>query len=383
MAKRRGRGEGSIFKRKDGTWQGAITFGKTKSGTQRRETVYGETQGEVRKKLDALKLQVNLGTVSPKDLTVKGFLEEWLNVKARQVKPRTIESYRYTVEKYINSHLGQFKLHKLNPTEIEYFLGEIVSEVSPHTSNYCRSVLLMAFEQAVKWRLLASNPADGTKPVRETKREIDPWKPSEVQCFIDYACGHRLYPLFYLAITSGLRFGELLGLRWEDLQGNTLRVRNNLTKENGQWVLSTPKTSKSVRYVALAEDTLAVLATHRAAQAKEIAYLGEAWEHPNHMFVTEVGTFLDQRNVLRVWHRLQEAAGVPRIRFHDARHLHVSLLIRQGLDVKTIAERLAHTDPRFTLKKYAHLFEDQRQRAALLLSQLLAPIEAEQNSQGG
>jgi integrase len=372
MAKRRGRGEGSILKRKDGTWQGAITLGKTKSGKQRRKTVYGETQGEVRKKLDALKQQVNLGTVSPEDLTVKGFLEEWLNVKARQVKPRTVESYRYTVEKYITPHLGQFKLHKLKPTQVEYFLGEVADEVSPLTSNYCRSILITAFKQGMKWQLLSNNPAEGTIRVRETKQEMRLWEPHETMRFLTYARIHRLYPLFYLAITSGLRLGELLGLRWQDLKGNTLTVRHNLSKQDGKLVLATPKTHQGIRRVALADDTLEILATHRAAQAEEIAYLGDAWEHPHHMFVSEIGTYLDQRNVTRVWHGLQKDAGVRRIRFHDTRHLHVSLLIRQGFDANTIAERVGHTDPGFTLKQYTQLFDDQRQATAIPLEQLLA-----------
>jgi hypothetical protein len=113
MAKRRGRGEGSIFKRKDGKWQGAITVGKKADGKQRRITVYGKTQADVRKQLDALKQRINLGMVSLEDLTVKGFLEEWLKIKGRQVKPRTIESYTYTVETYIIPQLGHIKLNKL------------------------------------------------------------------------------------------------------------------------------------------------------------------------------------------------------------------------------------------------------------------------------
>ena len=182
---------------------------------------------------------------------------------------------------------------------------------------------------------------------------------------------HRLYALFYLAITSGLRSGELLGLKWEDLGNDAVRVRRSLKKEKGQLVLSSPKTERSQRRVTLAADTLAVLAAHREQQAAEIAYLGDAWEHPDHMFVSELGTYLDHRNVIRVWHRLQEKAGVPRARLHDARHLHVSLLINHGLDPNTIADRVGHTDSTFTYKQYGHLFEAQRKAAAVPLAELL------------
>ncbi|MDT3681202.1 MAG: site-specific integrase [Truepera sp.] len=375
MARRRAKGDGSITRRKNGLWQAATTIGYDENGKQLRKTVYGKTKEEVRKKLEDLRQQASSTGIPIEDPTLGAYLERWLTEKARQVKPRTVESYRYTVEKYIAPKLGRVRLGKLTPLRIQAALGEIADEVSPHTSNYCRSTLRTALDQAVKWQLLPRNPAAAVDTVRAEKREMTLWTTEQVGRILAHSERHRLHALFYLAITSGLRIGELLALTWSDLKGSTLHVRRNLTKQDGRLTLASTKTTKGQRLVALAADTLEVLAEHRQRQDAELELAGEGWANPGHMFTTEIGTFLDQRNVLRVWHRLQDQAGVPRARLHDARHLHVSLLVRHGLDASTIADRVGHTNPAFTLRQYTHLFEEQRLAAAVPLAKLLAPVD--------
>lgn len=373
MARRRAKGDGSITRRKNGLWQAAATIGYDENGNQKRKTVYGKTKEEVRRKLEDLRQQASTTGFAEEDPTLRAYLERWLDTKSRQVKPRTTESYRYTVEKYINPKLGRTKLSKLTPLRIQTALGEIADEVSAHTANYSRSTLRTALDQAVKWRLIPTNPAIAVERARTEKRDMTIWTTEQVGQFLEQSRQHRLHALFYLAITSGLRIGELLALTWSDLNGSTLRVRRNLTKIEGRLTLATTKTTKGQRLVSLAQDTLAVLEQHRQTQQAEIELVGEGWEHPGHMFTTEIGTFLDNRNVLRVWHRLQDQAGVPRARLHDARHLHVSLLVRHGLDASTIADRVGHTNAAFTLRQYTHLFEEQRLAAAVPLETLLAP----------
>lgn len=375
MTRRRAKGDGSIIRRQDGRYQGALTIGYDQDGKQKRKTVYGKTKEEVRKKLENLRHQVSTTGIPTEDPLLRDFLERWLEAKARQVKPRTVDYYRYAVQKYINPKLGGTRLSKLTPLRIQSALGEIADEASPHTSNACRSTLRTALAQAVKWRLLSTNPSEAVDPVKAEKRDMTLWDPGQVEQFLEHAKSHRLYPLFYLAITSGLRIGELLALSWDDLKGNTLHVRHNLTKQNGQLTLATTKTTKGHRFVTIAADTLEVLKTHRQDQEAMKDLLGDAWEHPTHMFTTEIGTYLDHRNVLRVWHRLQDQAGVPRARLHDARHLHVSLLVRHGLDARTIADRVGHTNPAFTLRQYTHLFEEQRLAAAVPLDELLGDTQ--------
>ncbi|HRP46607.1 MAG TPA: site-specific integrase [Trueperaceae bacterium] len=382
MARKRANGEGTITRRKDGRWQGAITIGRDEEGKQLRKTVYGRTQAEVRKKLDDLKKTIGATDLTSEAVTLEAYLARWLEEKARQVKPRTIESYKYTIERYINPKLGRVKLTKLTPLNIQTALGHIADEVSAHTGNYCRSVLVVALNQAVRWRILAANPMNAVDKARVEKEDKVLWSTVQVGTFLEKAEGHRLYALFYLAITSGIRIGELLALTWGDLEKGRLQVRRNLTKENGSLVLATTKTSKGRRIVTLAQDTLDVLAAHKEKQASERAKLGDSWQQPDHIFTTTIGTFLDYRNVLREWHKLQDKAEVPRTGLHDARHLHVSLLIRHGLDPKTIADRVGHTNPAFTLRQYAHLFEEQRLAAAVPLEDLLSTRSAESKAIG-
>lgn len=276
------------------------------------------------------------------------------------------------MKRYISPKLGRVKLSKLTPLKIQSALGQISDEVSPNTSNYSRSVLIMALNQAVKWRLVATNPVNAVDRVRAEKRDMTIWTTEQVGAFLEHAKPHRYYALFFLAITSGLRIGELLALTWSDLEGNLLHVRRNLTKQGGVWTLASTKTSKGRRVVTLASDTLQVLAKHRKSQHGQRELVGEGWQHPNHMFTTGIGTYLDQDNVRRAWKRLQDEAGVPPARLHDARHLHVSLLVRYGLDARTIADRVGHTNPAFTLRQYTHLFEQQRLAAAVPLDELLS-----------
>lgn len=282
-------------------------------------------------------------------------------------------SYTYCVEKYLNPRLGRTKLDKLTPLQVQSALSEIADAHGARTSNLCRSVLFNAAKQAVRWRVLPYSPLDGVARVKEAQREMVVWSAEETLRFLGTAQPHRLYGLFYLAMATGLRCGELLGLQWGDLKGNVLHVRRTLLTRSGPPTYSTPKTERGTRRVVLAADALSLLEAHRTLQDGERKRLGSLWPQTGHIFTSEAGTLLNARNVTRAWHALQERACVSRARLHDARHLHVSLLVKQGLDPRTIADRVGHTDPSFTLRKYSHMFEEQRQAAAISLTDLLKP----------
>jgi integrase len=367
---RRAHGEGAITERPDGTWMGQVTTGYDDSKRKRR-TVYGKTQKEVGAKLAEIKQQLANGTLSNTKLTVKDYLERWLKEKERQVKPRTIASYRYSIDKYINPRIGSVKLDKLTPMKAQAAIGEIADTAGARTANLCRTMLFSAMKQAVRWRVLPYNPIEGTTRVKEGQKEMVLWTSSEAVRFLEAAHGHRLYPLFYLAMSAGLRCGELLGLQWTDLKSNVLTVRRTLDTRSGPAKISTPKSEKGKRRVMLAPDVTEVLEQHHLRQEAERQFLGETWPATGHVFVSEAGTLLNARNVTRVSHWLQDKAGVPRARLHDSRHLHVSMLIRSGVDPRTVADRIGHTDASFTLRKYAHCFEEQRHTAALNLRELL------------
>lgn len=355
---KRAHGEGTITRRPDGTWVGQISLGYKADGKRNRPTVYGKTQKEVREKLFELKQRSANGLLATTKLTLTSYLERWLTEKARVLEPRTIRDYRYNIERHILPRLGGTRLEKLTPLAVQSMVSDIDDKSGTRTASYCRTILNGALVQAVKWQLIPRNVVEATEPLKVLKREMTIWTTDEAGRFLDVIQGHRLYALFYLVMSSGLRHGEVLAATWDDLEGHMLFVRK-------------AKTRKGVRKVPLSPDVLDVLEQHRRRQGAEADRLGGAWPTTNLMFTSVVGTKLGQRSVTRTWHALQDRAGVPRARMHDLRHLHISLLVKQGVDPRTIADRVGHARASFTLDVYSHLFEEQRLAAAVSLKELL------------
>ena len=366
MAKnRRDKGDGHVSRKKgkDGLYKGYITIGYKPNGEPDRRYRKAKTQAEVRRKLREIKHRTELYGSADTKTPLSEYLERYLQIKEGEVKAKTMDTYRYNVERYILPRLGNVQLGKIDPLQVQMALHDISKKHGARTSNYCRSILSGALNRAVDWQLLARNPIEGVKRVKETKCEMILWTPEQTRKFLDVASEHRLYALFHLALLSGLRIGELLGLQWQDLNGDVLHVRRTLTTVKGKPFLSTPKTERGKRAVTLPQDALKVLEQHRAQQDAEREYLGDSWTETEHIFLSTLGTLLGQRGVTRLSHSLQEKAGVPRARLHDARHMHVSLLVKSKVDPSAVADRLGHADPAFTLRQYSHVFEEQRRGA--------------------
>jgi integrase len=369
---KRAHGEGTIYgPRKDGRWHGSITIGYTPEGKQKRRSVYGRTQAEARAKLDELKREVSGGTYVDDTRDVAEYLAEWLKHKGQRIKPRTSEIYKGLIEKHITPRIGRVQLAKLKPMQVQQAVAGIAGDVGVSTANKCRRVLYGAFKQAVRWQVLSRNPVEAVDPLREQAAEIKLWTSSEAARFLDTARAHRLYPVFYLLMAAGLRRGEALGLYWSDLKGDRLRIKRSLTTMGGKPVWSEPKTRRGNRTVVLPADALTVLKEHRQRQQAERQAAGEFWAESELMFTNEIGQAVTPAAMHHHWLKLQAAAGVPQLRPHDMRHLHVSLLIKRGLDVRTIADRIGHCDPAFTLRRYGHMFDEHRPAGAVNLSDLL------------
>jgi integrase len=406
-------GQGSIFKReitrKDGStyirWEGNLSFGRDGNGKRKRTVVYGPSQAYVLAKMDAIKRQVATGTFSEDKRTVKEYLEDWLKHKELETKPRTHEFYSFYALERVVPRIGGVKLSKLNASHVRVMMQDLTSKISADCANKSRSILSRAMRQAVKDGLLHRNPVDATEPLKVAPREDIIWSNDEVMLFLTTARTHRLYAAFYLALSTGMRHGEVLGLRWQDIEGDTINIVQTIVKVKGNYHISTPKTDKGNRRVVLDTETIATLEEHRLKQAEEARGLKGEWQADKHLglvFTTVVGTPIHPRNFDRTWYYLQDAAKkayvnfgrteeekkararqieegkvLPHLRFHDLRHMHVSLLNKAGVDARTIADRIGHTDPAFTLKRYAHVFEDQRKAAAIPLLRLLSPPKGE------
>lgn len=373
MAKKRLHGEGSrVMKRKNGTFHAYVTVGFKEDGTPDRKYVYGRTHGEVRKKQDEIKHQLVSGTYTNTDLTVSTYLDKWLESMKTQVKVRTIEIYSGQAERHIKPRIGRLKLNKLNTLHIQTMCTEIAEQIGARTADLCRVQMMTSLKQAVAWQLISRNVAEGVKPFKVEKQEMQVWTPEEAVTFLDYAKPHRLYAAFYLVMATGLRRGELLAIRWKDVDFDSglLSIKQSLSHAKKQFVFSKPKTNKGIRQLALSVDVLEELKEHKKRQEAEYKFLGFMPDH-DLVFISEVGTPIVPRNFQRTWTNLKRDAGVRSIRLHDLRHLHVSFLVKKGIDLRTIADRVGHTNPSFTLDTYSHMLEGQRQLAAISLKEML------------
>ena len=373
MAKKRAHGEGTLTKRKDGRWEGRLTNGFTDKGTPRRHTVYGRTQAEAKSKLELLKQQVASGSLANAVPTVATHLEHYLTEKARDIKPSTLEQYEICVRSCIVPGIGNVGLDKVTPIQVQTLLGKIRDDSGLSRAAKCRTLFFSVYKQAVRLQIVSRNPVEAVDPIREKPRELTLWEAEEAGRFLDTARAHRLYAFFYVAMATGLRRGELLGLRWQDVEGNVIHVRQSYVKVRGKLVLSTPKNRNASRSVAVSPDVLEVLFYHRQVQEGERLKLSEHWPVSELVFTSEVGTPLNPDNLKRLRDGLMDKAKVPRATLHNLRHLHASVAIRGGMDAKLVAERMGHSRASFTWNYYIHLFESQRAKHPVSIVEWLKP----------
>ncbi|MEX2536244.1 MAG: site-specific integrase [Trueperaceae bacterium] len=307
----------------------------------------------------------------PTGRTVGMYLYEWFDGKKSAWAPRTVELYRHQLEKHILPRIGEVLLEDLTPLDVQRLVNQIVTSGHIPTANKCRRLLFTAMKQAVRWELVPKNPVDAVDPVREPPVEKVVWEPTEAEAFLGAVKGHRLYPAFYLLYASGMRRGELLGLRWSDVKEAGVRVEQALVMVGNSPTISSPKSRRSKRFIPLAPDALEQLELHREAQRREREACGERWCDYGLVFCTSIGTPLDPKNFLRTLRQYSKKAGVGEGTVHAIRHLHASLLIASEVDAKTISERLGHSSAAFTLDRYGHIFRQHQGRSALSVDQLL------------
>lgn len=371
MAKR-ANGEGTISRRKDKNgktvgWRGAVTVGIKPNGMPDRVWVSGKIREEVREKMQRLLGDVQRGTVAKTGgISVGKFLEQWMEHKRVTLKPKSIEDYSWVIEHRLKPILGGTALDKLRALDIERMIRKVREEISPNAARRARTVLRMALGQAVKWQMLPRNLADIVDAPKIEKKEMKVWEPTQAARFLAHTQLHRLHPFFHLALTTGMRCGELQALRWQDVSQEkaVLQVRLTANEIRGHITLGTPKSRASRRTIHLSTTTLELLATHRKRQEEEQKALGNAWGNSDIVFASEVGTIMSNANLRRLFILLSVKAEVPVIRLHDMRHTAATAMIRTGYTAKLVADILGHTDPGFTLREYAHVWDEQRREYA-------------------
>jgi integrase len=350
-----------VFQRKDGYWVAQYAV-STDNGLKYRQ-FYGKTQTEAIQKRSEAWAKESAGLVFEAGRTTVGeHLGRWLEESVKgSVKPTTYENYSQLVRRHVISALGRTKLKNLNTEHVRRFRRQKLDEgLSTRTVQCLLFLLRKALQQAVEDGLIPRNVAQGVKVSQVGKEEIRPLSPEQTKGFLEAASGYRFEALYVLAVHTGLRQGELLGLRWEDvdLEARTLCVRRTLSgAEGGRPVFGAPKTAKSRRSVGLTQTAVEALERHRAAQEGERSKLGPLWDKTELVFRSTTSTPVNRHNLMnRSFKPLLEKSGLPRsTRFHDLRHTAASLLFSQGTHPKLVQEALGHSTITVTLDVYSHM----------------------------
>src|SRR5215217_1853019 len=375
MTKRRGNNEGSISRRKDGRWMGRYTV-HTADGTKQR-AVYGKTRADVSQKLTKAMADRDSGIVyDDKNLTVREYLNRWLSDAVRgTVRDSTYSRDKYLVTNHVKPSIGRVKLKNVNALHLQGLYRERMdSGLSGSTVQKIHHVLHKALAQAVRWSLIPRNPADSVKAPTPTPKEMHPLSASEARKLLEVAQGDRLEALYVLAVHTGMRRGELLGLKWPDVdwENATVRVRRTLTRKGTGHVLGEPKTKKSRRTVRLTHKAVEALRSHRARQAQEKLRVGSLYQDQDLVFSGYNGGLINPSNLRqRSFKPLLKRAGLPQITFNDLRHTCASLLFQRNVHPKLVQELLGHASVAITLDTYSHMLPGMGSEAADAMGEAL------------
>ncbi len=355
------------------------------SGKRRQRSKSFKTKKEAEKALAEWLVEIERGTaIEPSKLSTSDLLERWFAVHRADLRPASVALYETMLNRHIIPELGAVPLLKLAPQHLTAFYAEKrrngklngTGGLSSRSVRILHNIIHEALDWAVKHQILARNVTDTIDAPKFSYKEKQVWNAEESRRLLAAAADHEWGPLFLMLLTTGMRRGECLGLRWRDLdwQAGKVRVAQQVTAVKGQIVLGEPKTPKARRSVTLAPSCLAALKEHRSAQL-EARLQAREWEDYDLIFCTSRGKPIHPRNVGRTLDRLCQVAGVPRLNVHQTRHTHTTLLFQDGQNIKMISERLGHSNVGVTLEIYARLAENAQDAAATAMDRLLKPPE--------
>jgi len=365
---RRGPDEGSIYLRQDGRWEGALHLGY-ENGKRVRRWVLGYSRKEVAEKLQAIQQLKAENLPIPDQRTKLGpFLRRWLDEVARpNLRPSTYTSYDTILKVHLVPGLGHIAIAKLTPADVQTFMNRrSTSGLSPRRVAYIHAVLRRALVTAERWGMVSRNVAKLVDTPRVTRHEITPLTPEQARTLIESAVADRHRALWITALGTGLRQGELLALRWEDVDLDTgnLRVRHSLANVDGELTLQEPKTDRSRRSLVLPEAVTAALQAHRTRQLMDRMAAGSRWVDSGHVFATMLGKPHHAATITRCFHDALDRAGLPRVRFHDLRHSAATFLLATGFTLEDVKNLLGHSSIVLTSNTYGHVLEQRRKEVA-------------------
>ena len=368
---RRANGEGSIHQRKDGRWAASISIGRGK-----RKHFLGQSRAEVAAKLAEALADQNKGIpIVSNRKNVGQYFDFWLDSVKGSVRPRTFESYDLNIRR-LRPLIGKSRLGSLAPATVERAYAELVATgLSKRSVVQAHTVLHNALKKAVQWGLIGRNPTEAVSVPRPERNEMKTLSEDEVKRLFAATEGQRLHALWVLLTTTGLRLGEAVGLKWEDIdfENERLFVRRALQRQRGRGlVFVEPKTARSRRTVYFPPGTSDALRSHRRLQAEERLQQGTYWQDNDLVFCRVDGRPLEATNLIPVLHRALKAAGLPQIRIHDLRHTAATLHLARGENPKVVQELLGHSTITLTMDTYSHVTPALHAAAAAKMQALFA-----------
>ena len=379
MAKKRANGEGNIRKRKDGHWEGRYT---TRYDSKTGKRIIGRTQAEVKEKLKRALEETNGLDVSraADEYTVASWLRTWYELYAKpSVRTATANRYQLIIEQYTVPRIGSIKLKRLTTRHLQKLYKELLESGRIHigknqskglSTTTVHSVHLMlhaVLDRAVKERLIPRNPCKYCVVPKPRKLDMKVLSPEQIGAYLESAQRRELLPMFYLELVSGLRKGELVALRWDDLdvQGRTISVsRQYIRNPDGSLELTRPKTENSVRLVSIPQTAVELL-------------IQEHNKHPNNPYLFPsplTGEMYHPDSVVNLHKKILKDVGLEHFRFHDLRHTFATTALQNGVDVKTVSSMLGHFDAGFTLRTYTHATRQKQDEAAQTMGNFMEQV---------
>jgi integrase len=352
-----------------------------------RKAYYGRTRSDAYQELTAAlkRRHDGLPQVTQRQ-TVGEYLEKWIAGVPSSVRGTTYRGYEHMVRKHLIPRLGKIGLAKLAPSDLMSMYAEMLAAgLAPRTAGHAHRILGRALREAEAAGIIARNVSRLVRPPRVPHKEMATLSGAQARALIHAAIGDRLHGLYAVALASGARQGELLALRWSDvdMDAGTIRITRTLVRGirvgvrsvNGvpqtESTFNEPKTASSRRTIPIGRTAIDVLRVHRKAQAEERLRAGPAWDDGNLVFPSAVGTPLDASNLRIDHHKLLRSAGLPRIRWHDLRHTAATLLLEAGVHPRAVADRLGHATPSLVMNTYGHVTERMQREATTAMDTIL------------
>lgn len=335
-----------------------------------------KTEAEAKAARDKARVGVSNGTyIAPSKVLLGDFLFEWVHIHSQSLKPKTGEDYERIIRAHLNPKIGKMPIAKLRAADVSKMYRELSESggangepLSGRTVEYIGAVLKLALAYAVDVEgIIPKNVALKVPVPKNDKKTNEPFSPEQVRIFLAEASKHRLFAIFRLAVFTGARKGELLALKWDDLDldNRTIVISKNRVVVRGESVVqNSTKGGEGRRKVTLDAVTMDCLREHRKHQFEERLKAGSAWVESGYIFVTEFGAPINYGTPTQLFTKIKNRVGLPDQRFHDLRHVHATQLLRAGVNLHIVAQRLGHRDPMVTATTYAHVTADQATNAA-------------------